>query len=474
MSGTLLCWHSERHGLEVLRGALGKFAEQGIPISRVIYLVQAQSCPSVPPRINDARVEQVEIELGDPTQHQIIYETIQQQVVPKLKSVTGPLHVNVSPGTPAMHSVWLVLHAGGVFAPGTCLWSSQPSRLDPVQFDVTTYLAEVRLQQRLAPGMPSYDPEARSTARRIALDNLFRFARVAGVPLLILGERGTGKSRLVETQVATLKQRPHRVVTLACGGLESTLAESLLFGHVKGAFTGAAQARKGLLAQADGGILFLDEIQDLPRPVQRQLVRVFQDRQRRYRPIGSDDEISVDFELVCASNLPMTQLRERLDEDFYDRLSHLCVRLPALRDCREDLRQDWEQVWGDCRVDANLPAQAPWSDALARTLAEHPLHGNLRDLQRLAALYTAWFEPGAEIHSLEKALQQWSAAAVDSLAAEPLNSGTREEQTRRFQAALAVRTKRQFGTWKEAAKVLDCDAKTLQRDAAFIGSTRSS
>jgi DNA-binding NtrC family response regulator len=163
-----------------------------------------------------------------------------------------------------------------------------------------------------------------------------------------------------------------------------------------------------------------------------------------------------------------------LDEDFYGRLSHLCIRLPALRDCREDLRQDWEQVWGDCRVDANLPAQAPWSDALARTLAEHPLHGNLRDLQRLAALYTAWFEPGAEIRSLEKALQKWSAAAVDSLAAEPLNSGTHEEQTRRFQAALAVRTKRQFGTWKEAAKVLDCDAKTLQRDAAFIGSTCSS
>ncbi|NVZ67150.1 sigma 54-interacting transcriptional regulator, partial [Pseudomonas gingeri] len=128
------------------------------------------------------------------------------------------------------------------------------------------------------------------------MNSLFRYARVTGAPLLILGERGTGKSRLVETQVATLKQRPNKVVTLACGGLESTLAESLLFGHVKGAFTGAAQERKGLLAQATGGILFLDEIQDLPRPVQRQLVRVFQDRQRRYRPIGSDKEISVDFE----------------------------------------------------------------------------------------------------------------------------------------------------------------------------------
>ncbi|MGX5218898.1 sigma-54-dependent transcriptional regulator [Pseudomonas segetis] len=464
MSDTLLCWHAERAGLVVLEGALGKFAELGVRISRVIYLVHTHSAADIPRSIDGAHIESIRIELPDPTQHQAIHDSIQRQVLPKLKHVEGCLHLNLSPGTPAMHSVWLILHAGGAFAPGTRLWSSQPGRLDAVQFEVSTYLAEVRRQQRLKPNVPSYDPEARSTARREAMNCLFRYARVAGAPLLILGERGTGKSRLVETQVATLKQRQGKVVTLACGGLESSLAESMLFGHIKGAFTGAAQARDGLLAQASGGILFLDEIQDLPRPVQRQLVRVFQDRQRRYRPIGSDNEISVDFELVCASNLSMTQLRERLDEDLCDRLSHLCVSLPALRECREDLQEDWQRVWADCRVDVRLPAVAPWSQALQKRLAEHPLTGNLRDLQRLAALCMAWFEPGNPTHWLDTALQQWSLADQSPPTPEPVRTGSREEQTRRFQAELALQTKAAKGSWKAAAKALGCSVKTLQRD----------
>ena len=88
-------------------------------------------------------MRQIKIELFDPPQHQFIYETIQEQVLPKLKSVTGNLHLNLSPDTPAMHSVWLILYAGGVFAPGICLWSSLRDRFDSVQFDFSTYLAEV-------------------------------------------------------------------------------------------------------------------------------------------------------------------------------------------------------------------------------------------------------------------------------------------------------------------------------------------
>ena len=114
---------------------------------------------------------------------------------------------------------------------------------------------------------------------------------------------------IVEMLVATLKRR-RQVVAVPCGGLDSSLAESLLFGHRKGAFTGPAGDRPGLLAEADGGILILDEIQDLPKPAQRKLVRVFQDRERRFRPLGSDEEQSDVVELVCASNLHVADLRE--------------------------------------------------------------------------------------------------------------------------------------------------------------------
>ena len=160
----------------------------------------------------------------------------------------------------------------------------------------------------------------------------------------------------------------------------------------------------------------------------------------------------------------MAQLRERLDEDLCDRLSHLCVSLPALRECREDLQEDWQRVWADCRVDARLPAAAPWSQALQKGLAEHPLTGNLRDLQRLAALCMAWFEPGSATGWLDKALQQWSGVVHGLSTAEPVRTGSREEQTRQFQAELALRTKATEGSWKAAASVLECSVKTLLRD----------
>ena len=229
------------------------------------------------------------------------------------------------------------------------------------------------------PDLAVYEPQARSPARLAAFERLARYARVAGTPLLVLGERGTGKTRIVETLVATLKRR-RQVVTVPCGGLDSSLAESLLFGHRRGAFTGAAGDRAGLLAEADGGILCLDEVQDLPKPAQRKLVRVFQDCRRRFRPLGSDEEQSVDVELVCASNLDAADLRTRLDPDLYDRISHRAVEIPPLHECREDVADDWRRVWRELRRQDSLPPDAPWTPSLERALARHELPGNLRDL----------------------------------------------------------------------------------------------
>ena len=172
-------------------------------------------------------------------------------MLPLLEGAEGNLHINVSPGTPAMHAVWLILHSGGSFPPGTRLWSSQYDResertwIEEVDFEISTYLSEIRELQRSAPDTAAYDPEAKSAARREALLKLNRYARVPGAPLLILGERGTGKTRLIESFIPPLKGRDN-VVSLACGGLDSSLAESLLFGHSKGAFTGANKERAGL------------------------------------------------------------------------------------------------------------------------------------------------------------------------------------------------------------------------------------
>ena len=117
--------------------------------------------------------------------------------------------------------------------------------------------------------------------------------------MLILGERGIGKSCIIESTIVPIKQTKGyidktQVTTIVCGQLSSTLAEAELFGYEKGAFTGADSQKKGKIELADKGILFLDEIQDLPQPVQRQLLRALQEK--KVRRIGSNDkEIKSDF-----------------------------------------------------------------------------------------------------------------------------------------------------------------------------------
>jgi DNA-binding NtrC family response regulator len=469
----LLCWHSANHGLPVLENAIRALRNRKVTVQKVIYLLQPnQSQP--PAAIEGASVEPISLPVQDPTLHEAIYQIMKTEVLPRLKHVSE-LHVNVSPGTPAMHAVWMVLHAGGAFPEGTRLWSSQfnpqtgRTRIDEVDFSISTYLSEIRQQARVKPELAVYEPEAKSEARRAAFERLRRYAAIHGAPLLLLGERGTGKTRLVETFVAKLKQR-RTIVTVPCGGLDSTLAESALFGHRKGAFTGAVTDRAGFLKQADGGILFLDEVQDMPQTAQRKLVRTLQDRSRRFRPAGSDAEVTVDFELVCASNLTLEGLRERLDADLFDRLSHLTITVPPLRDCREDLHEDWQRVWAEMRADARTNSEAPWSDQMEKAFRRHVWAGNLREMQRLALLIMAWSDGEAGERAIESALSEWSSHSMEvSAEPGPFGEGTRSERVNWFCGRLAAWAREHHGGWKAAAKALGCDEKTLRTDLARQG-----
>ena len=466
----LLCWHSANHGLPVLENAIKALRNRKVKISKVLYLTQANQRVALGESVEGVPVEAISLRMEDPTHHESIYRNLRENVLPRLNDARE-LHINVSPGTPAMHAVWMVLHAGGAFPEGTSLWSSQfnpatgRTRIDEVDFSLSTYLSEIRRLARLKPDIAVYEPEAKSEARRAAFERLRRYASIPDAPLLLLGERGTGKTRLVETFVAKLKHRRH-VVTVPCGGLDSALAESALFGHRKGAFTGAVTDRAGFLKQADRGILFLDEVQDLPQTTQRKLVRTLQDRSRRFRPVGSDEETSTEFDLVCASNLPLSRLRERLDADFFDRLSHLTVLVPPLRHCREDLQEDWQRVWRELRAEFRFGKDAPWHSNLSQALLTNTLVGNLRDLQRLALLIMAWSDGQPSERTVQSALAEWVSPSLqgeDMTAG--LGEGTRRERMKWFCAQLARWAKSQYGSWKAAAQHLECDEKTLRTDA---------
>ncbi len=468
---TLLAWHADRAGNEVLENALEHLArDHKVHIRRVLYLIQPQHKALPNPNIA-AGIEfrKLTLPITKPTVHLEIYQAVQDKVLPEVVNYR-PLHINISPGTPAMHTVWLILHAGGAFPSDTVLWSSQydnktkKTRIDKVDFPINTYLAEIRVQAKKQPELAQYDAEYHSPKRQEALLQLFRYARLPGAPLLILGERGIGKTRLVETHVTRLKQR-EKLIPVPCGTLDSELADSLLFGHIKGAFSGAIKDRAGLLKEADDGILFLDEIQDLPKPLQRKLVRVFQDRKHRFRSVGSDKEQETDIEIVCASNRRLNELREILDADLFDRFSHLIVEIPPLRNCREDLERDWQRVWDELRIDESLPDKAPCNKALKKLFQTHPLPGNLRDLQRLAFLTMAWWQEMKEgDKALNAALDEWQKLEIISPSSNEFGEGNYDDRVIWFKKRLADWAYEQQGNWKKAAKFLECSDRTL-RDA---------
>ena len=465
MSGeTLICWASVNHGTQVLTGAVEALAERGHRIEQVLLLVQ-EGREAIEDLPQHPRVETIALPVADPTEHESIYRTVQAEILPRLSVLETPLHVNISPGTPAMHAVWLLLAAGGAFPRGTFLWSSQrhdqqgSARIASVHFPLTTWLSALRTDLAQTPERAAYDPDALTDARRDALDRLARYAMVPGVPLLILGERGVGKTRVVESLVATLKGSRH-IVPVSCGQLRGEGAEDLLFGRAIGTDGSAATIGRGLLHEADGGILFLDEVQDLPRESQRLLLAALQGRVARWRRRGDTKQQEAQFDLVCASNLPVAELEQTLDPDFFDRIAHLQVELPPLRDCPADLRDDWGRVWRE----RGFPGDPPWSSLLERALAEARLPRNIRDLQRLAAIIVASRPAGPWSVSVQRqALEEWRAVGPSPLG--DFGTGTRKQRVHWFQSRLAQWAKERFGTWEAAASELDCDERTLRNDA---------
>jgi DNA-binding NtrC family response regulator len=202
-------------------------------------------------------------------------------------------------------------------------------------------------------------------------------------PVLILGETGTGKER-VAAEVHQQSARPGPYVKFSCAELSRDLAHSQLFGHERGAFTGAAAAHRGLFAAADRGTLFLDEVGELDLELQAKLLRVLQEGE--VRPLGSLSATRVDVRVVAATNRELSQDVERgsFRRDLYARLSFFEVRLPALRARRQDL------FWWLAYLAATVAAargltRAPLQlmpDA-AEALLLHTWPENLRGLDRL-------------------------------------------------------------------------------------------
>jgi DNA-binding NtrC family response regulator len=200
--------------------------------------------------------------------------------------------------------------------------------------------------------------------------------------VLLLGESGTGKELVAQALHWTSARQAGPFVAVNCAAVPEALLESELFGHEKGAFTGADRKRIGLFAAAQGGTLFLDEVGDLPAAIQGKLLRAIQDK--AVRPVGGSEVISLDLRLVAATNrdLPAMIREGRFREDLYYRLAVIPIRLPALRERPEDIellaRHFLERAAR--RLNKRIAGFSPEAVAWMR---EHRWPGNVRELENV-------------------------------------------------------------------------------------------
>jgi transcriptional regulatory protein RtcR len=274
------------------------------------------------------------------------------------------------------------------------------------------------------------------------IDELEQVASRSRDPLLLTGETGTGKTALC-TRIYELKRaRQHlagELVAVNCATLRGDLAMSVLFGHARGAFTGAAEARSGLLRKAHGGLVFLDEIGELGRDEQAMLLTAIEER--RFYPLGADKQVTSEFQLVAGTNrdLAAAVRAGRFRDDLLARIALWSFRIPALRERPEDLAPnlDYELERLSAELGVRVSMARPAHDAFLRFAQTAPWRANFRDfnaaIRRMATLADGGRIDSAavttEIARLEAAARAAGGPGDDGLAAV---LGARADELDRF------------------------------------------
>jgi len=262
---------------------------------------------------------------------------------------------------------------------------TKPFNLDEIRITVKNISDKILLETRVKELQQYADEYQNMIGKSESMQRLFKIIdKVAPFDshILIIGESGSGKELVAKAIHDKSRRSNRRLVAINCASLPAELLESELFGYAKGAFTGAYTSKRGLIEEADGGTLFLDEIGEMPLSLQAKLLRFLEDK--KIRPVGSNKEIEVDVRVVAATNRTFSELigKGSFREDLYYRLSTFELKVPSLRERREDipiLADHFIKLFSR-KFEKSINRVEP---GFIDFIMQHELRGNVRELKNI-------------------------------------------------------------------------------------------
>jgi DNA-binding NtrC family response regulator len=422
-----------------------------------------------------AAVELVELAIDDPSDYEQLFVAL-GPVVARLDLPS--CDVLLSAGTPQMQTLWVILVEAGLLRatmlqviPAAFVPDPHPSPIRPVRLDIEGFPKIQAMRDELrrlrAQTATRGDLIGESEAMSLLGRRLARVAR-ADVPVLILGETGTGKELVARAVHAASERARGPFVAENCGSFSEGVLASELFGHERGAFTGANARRRGLFEQADGGTLLLDEIGETSARTQVMLLRVLQEG--RLRRLGGEAEIRVDVRVLAATHRDLAAMvaAGQFREDLYYRLRGATLELPPLCERGRDLEllvAHFLTTLG--RKRRPWPTPAAWA-----ALHGYRWPGNIRELRAEVVRWMVFCEATVELEDLSPEIRASTSVPPPILGpilrpspdAGFASLAVRIEATER--AAVDEALERFAGNLSAAARALGIDRNTLKRKLA--------
>lgn len=347
----------------------------------------------------DASLQAHAIQLTSPVDFGEIYQVANQHLN-RLKSESKSLSILLSPGTPAMQAVWILL--GKTRYPCQFYQSSVeqgvqkvdiPFELSMEYVPAVSELSGAKLNKLSGIGAPidaAFDNIITRNPRMQTLKAQAQILARREVPVLIYGETGTGKELFARAIHNASRRVGQPFVPLNCGAIPHELVDSVLFGHKKGAFTGATSDKPGVFQQADGGTLFLDEFGELEPSVQVRLLRVLQEG--AFLPVGGTREQLVDIRIITAThrNLMESVAKGSFREDLFYRVAVGVLHLPPLREREGDLSLLAKTLLATLGEHDDGLKNKKLSPEAKNIIVRHPWHGNVRELQATLLRAALW------------------------------------------------------------------------------------